>query len=422
MRKTIFWLVLLAAYQSLLAQTRLDSLRMYYQHSILAYSDGNYPRYLEMTEKALRLNPNNYALQYNYAAALALNGKKVEAIAQLDSLVEKGLGLVADNDPDFQSLNTLPEFKRLQKKIRKIKTPVNRSYVAFTLKERDLIPEGIAYDPVKNNFYLSSTYKCKIVRIDSQGNVSDFTSEKQDSLVPVVSVKVDPTRRYLWALSSYAFFNSNTPRHLLGTASIYRYDIDKGTLLRKYTLPQREGHYLNDFVLTKDGNLFITDSRWAGIYYLDCQQDTLMRWLDLRGFNFPNGITITPDEKCLYVAYSNGIIAIDIATKQVQEISSPRNILLANCDGLYFYQQSLIGIQSFLNRVVRFELDKEQKRVVKYRVLESYNPDFINPTTGVIVGKYFYFIANSQNNAFDAYGNLQPVEKLKDILILKNKL
>jgi sugar lactone lactonase YvrE len=422
MRKTIFWLVLLAAYQSLLAQTRLDSLRMYYQHSILAYSDGNYPRYLEMTEKALRLNPNNYALQYNYAAALALNGKKLEAIAQLDSLVEKGLGLVADNDPDFQSLNTLPEFKRLQKKIRKIKTPVNRSYVAFTLKERDLIPEGIAYDPVKNNFYLSSTYKCKIVRIDSQGNVSDFTSEKQDSLVPVVSVKVDPTRRYLWALSSYAFFNSNTPRHLLGTASIYRYDIDKGTLLRKYTLPQREGHYLNDFVLTKDGNLFITDSRWAGIYYLDCQQDTLMRWLDLRGFNFPNGITITPDEKCLYVAYSNGIIAIDIATKQVQEISSPRNILLANCDGLYFYQQSLIGIQSFLNRVVRFELDKEQKRVVKYRVLESYNPDFINPTTGVIVGKYFYFIANSQNNAFDAYGNLQPVEKLKDILILKNKL
>ncbi len=79
MRKTIFWLVLLAAYQSLLAQTRLDSLRMYYQHSILAYSDGNYPRYLEMTEKALRLNPNNYALQYNYAAALALNGKKLEA-------------------------------------------------------------------------------------------------------------------------------------------------------------------------------------------------------------------------------------------------------------------------------------------------------------------------------------------------------
>jgi len=71
---------------------------------------------------------------------------------------------------------------------------------------------------------------------------------------------------------------------------------------------------------------------------------------------------------------------------------------------------------------VRFELDKEQKRVVKYRVLESYNPDFINPTTGVIVGKYFYFIANSQNNAFDAYGNLQPIEKLKDILILKNKL
>lgn len=423
MRRILYLLVFVLFFTAmLLSQTRLDTLRMYYQQSIMAYSDGDYPRYLELTEKALALNPNNYTLLYNRAAALALTGQKAAAIAQLDSLIEQGLGLVADNDPDFQSLDNEPEFKRLQKKVRKLKTPINRSWVAFTLKERDLIPEGITYDPIKKNFYVSSTYKCKIVKIDAQGQVSDFTTEKQDGLVPVVSIKIDPQRRLLWALSSYGFFNTNTPRRLLGTACIYKYDVDSGKLLKKYELAQREGHYLNDMVIASNGDLFITDSRWAGIYRLDFQQDTLVRWLNLRGYNFPNGITLTPDEKRLFVSFSNGILGVDVTTKQVRELTAPRNILLANCDGLYFYQNSLVGIQSFLNRVVRFYLDKEQKQVLKYRILESYNPDFINPTTGVIVGRYFYFIANSQNNAFDAYGNLQPLDKLKDILILKNKL
>jgi hypothetical protein len=32
----------------------------------------------------------------------------------------------------------------------------------FTIKEKDLIPEGLAYDAVTQNIYVSSTYKCKI--------------------------------------------------------------------------------------------------------------------------------------------------------------------------------------------------------------------------------------------------------------------
>ncbi len=422
MKKAGPFSVLIFLITALYAQTGIDSLRSFYQQSILAYSQGDYPLYLQLTQKALRLAPTNYTLQYNFAAALALNGKNQEAIAQLDSLVEKGLGLVADNDPDFQSLRELPEFKRLLKKIKKIKTPVNRSWVAFTIKEKDLIPEGITYDPQKRDFYLSSVYKCKIVKIDAKGNLTDFTREKQDGLVPVVSVKADPERRLLWALSTYGFFNSNTPRELLGTACVYKYHLDTGKLLKKYSLPKKEGHYLNDLVIAHNGDLYITDSRYAGIYRLDYQKDTLERWLSLRGYNYPNGITLTPDEKRLYVSYSNGILAIDLNGSKATEVSSPTNIILANCDGIYFYDNSLIGIQSFLNRVVRFYLDKNSPRVTHYKVLESYNPDFVNPTNGVIVGRYFYFIANSQMNAFDNLGNLLPADKLKDILILKNKL
>jgi sugar lactone lactonase YvrE len=54
--------------------------------------------------------------------------------------------------------------------------------IAYTISENDLIPEGIAYDPARKNFYVSSTFKRKIIRIDANGRATDFTQEAQDGL------------------------------------------------------------------------------------------------------------------------------------------------------------------------------------------------------------------------------------------------
>ena len=56
----------------------------------------------------------------------------------------------------------------------------NSSTTAFSVLEKDLIPEGITYDPVEQAFFLSSLYKSKIIKIDNKGNRSDFTKERQD--------------------------------------------------------------------------------------------------------------------------------------------------------------------------------------------------------------------------------------------------
>ncbi|MBA3555973.1 MAG: hypothetical protein H0W29_14595, partial [Gemmatimonadales bacterium] len=54
--------------------------------------------------------------------------------------------------------------------------------VAFTVSETDLVPEGIAWDPTSRSLFLSSTYRRKIVRIDSLGRATDFVREGQDGL------------------------------------------------------------------------------------------------------------------------------------------------------------------------------------------------------------------------------------------------
>src|SRR5262245_28904920 len=77
--------------------------------------------------------------------------------------------------------------------------PGNTPSIAFVLQDRELIPEGIAYDPSSRTFFVGSTYERKIVAVDADGRARDFTSEKQDGLWGLVGMKVDAPRRLLWA-------------------------------------------------------------------------------------------------------------------------------------------------------------------------------------------------------------------------------
>jgi hypothetical protein len=93
-------------------------------------------------------------------------------------------------------------------------------------------------------------------------------------------------------------------------------------------------------------------------------------------------------------------------------------------DGLYFHKGSLIAVQPFADRrkVVRYHLDKASNAVSRVEVIEPEHPLFNQPTTGVVVGQDFYYIANSQlqlfrglykpDGAFDR-GQLQGVVVLR---------
>src|SRR5262245_61880977 len=77
----------------------------------------------------------------------------------------------------------------------------SNSTVAFYLEEKDFLPESVAYDPKDKSFYVGSTRKGKIVRVDASGNVSDFIAPRQDGLWMVIGIKINPTRRVLWVCS-----------------------------------------------------------------------------------------------------------------------------------------------------------------------------------------------------------------------------
>lgn len=285
---------------------------------------------------------------------------------------------------------------------------VNNAEVAFTLKDnRDLVPEGIAYDPVEDLFYVSSIYRRKVLRVTPDGRATDFVKEAQDGMLGGLGMKIDPTTRQLWVISS----TTNEMRgYVKGQESsmLAAYRLGDGSLVKKIDpVPAR----LNDLTILEDGTIFATDMGGHTVVRLAPGADKFETWAD--GFLFPNGIT--SDGTHLYVGDFRGLHRFVLADKTRTKLEVP-NQLLGGIDGLDFHRGTLIGIQNSLGnpRVIRLHLDTN-----RLEILESKNKLFELPTTGALRGGTYYFIANPGLRSFDENGKLWPEEKLQDPVMLK---
>ncbi|HKS26270.1 MAG TPA: hypothetical protein VJS44_00550 [Pyrinomonadaceae bacterium] len=303
-----------------------------------------------------------------------------------------------------------------------------RSQVAFRIEERELIPEGIAYDPRAKIFYVGSTFKRKIVSVDEKGVARDFTTEAQDGLLGALGMKVDAERRLLWVISSNAggtMPGKGLGRDCLGCSIVFKYDLKTGKLVKKYALGNKPGvHFLNDLALNSRGDAFITDTITGDIYTISRSRDELELFTSLGEKAFPNGIDLSRDERELFVATAEGIRAVNLQNRTSRVLKMPDGVSPTIIDGLYFYKGSLVAIQPFADqrKVVRYYLDEGASAITRAEALETEHQLFQQPTTGVIVGGDFYYIANSQLQYFRSIykpdgeydkGQLQPVVILK---------
>ncbi len=289
-----------------------------------------------------------------------------------------------NNDPVFSGLRKKKEFKVIIQLMNRADKPIHKSQIAFSIKDKSVIPEGITYDPVDKMFYLSSF--TKIVKVDQAGKNYDFTKTgKQDGLSWVNGIHIDPIRRTLWACSN------NEKKFKI---EIFKYNLSSGKLIKKYSLvPDGAKHMFNDLVIHLNGDVYISDS-WGGIYIIPHSSDKLevfMRHPIISG----NGITLSDGGRTLYVADENGIYKIDLKTKVFARLTHKDDFNTYGIDGLYFKDNYLYAIQNMLlPKVSRFLLNKDTSHLESCEVFEKNTPDLGVPTTGVIVNDFFYYIAD----------------------------
>ncbi|MBI3234670.1 MAG: hypothetical protein HYZ42_11635, partial [Bacteroidetes bacterium] len=165
------------------------------------YSKKDYPNFYESLKSANQIHPYHQGILYQLGVAEALTNRPEEAIDHLT----KAIYINADYDltiPELESLENLNEYDRLLELQVRLQTPIVESDTAFILKDRELHIESITYSPKSREFYLGSIHQRKIIKINKNGEVSDFTKSAESGLAAVFGLKVDSKRKLLWACSS----------------------------------------------------------------------------------------------------------------------------------------------------------------------------------------------------------------------------
>ena len=339
---------------------------------------------ITILEAFLANHPDHPAALFNLAIDEATIGENAKALSHLEKMSQAHSGL----DPaggaarSFKDIAHDPRFVALVEQVRKENPPVVHATVAYTLRERDLAPEGVAYDPVDKFFYVSSISKHKIVRLAPDGSSTDFKSSGQDGLGETLGMKVDAKRRYLWVTSDAFAGDPKGSRFAL-----YQYDLGTGALRFKHAAANGAEGFLNDVALNSKGEAFTTNTSTGEVFRASPDRDGLDLFLPRDSVGQANGIALSPGDKILFVAGWIGVARVDVATKQFKLLSKPLNISDAGLDGLYFYKGALVGIQNpdlHPSRVVRYVLNPQWDAITSAEVLETYSPLSELPTTGTM--------------------------------------
>jgi sugar lactone lactonase YvrE len=370
--------------------------------AIKAYQAKDYAAFLANEKQALALDPGSPRLIYNVACGEALTGNAAAAVRHLDDLVALKLDLGAETDDDFASIRKTTEWAGFLAKLGELRKPLVHSTRAFTLADPELIATGVAVDPSTGDTFIASVRERKIVRRTKSGVVSDFVTEGQDGLMATACVLVDSVRKLLFASTASVPFMRGYLKEDDGKAGVYVFDLKSGKVLRKAWLSDSKKHFLNQLLMNRAGDLFVSDSLTPGIYRLKAGADQAAK-LELipisTAFRSTQGLAFSNDEKTLYVAdFSNGVWAVDMAAGTRRQLEAPANTWMGRLDGLSRVADGFIAVQILLKpeRVVRLRLDPQGQKIAAVEVLESNHPDYSGPIQGTVDGNTYLYVANSQ--------------------------
>lgn len=389
-----------------------------YNKTFNALNDSNYNEYLKHAKTLYNYAPHDFAMKLIYADALAANEHYDESKKILNEVIALHSHLTYDRLHQNQFIQKLDNYNDLLQQASKDTIAINNSTLAFTIEEKDLIPEGVAFDSKTNTLFVSSIIKRKIIAIDSQGNTTDFIQSGQDDILSVLGMEVDEKRRHLWVCSEW-----DNPRKIVADSllysSVYKYDLESGSLIKKYVLKDTAQRLLNDLTIANDGTVYISESLKGKVYIIRPETDSLELFINPNYFYYANGITISDDNKTLYVSHFTGTEVVDLENNTMNKIKHPKTMNTGRVDGLAFYKNSLIAHQG---DIVRYYLNETGDSIIKKEIIERNNPLFEIPTTGEIAGDEYYYIANAQLRKIDNDGFAFPDEQLDSVYILKTNL
>ncbi len=361
-----------------------------------------------------------------YASLSARLSDTAQTLRALTHLADLGLALDVAADSAFVLVRDAPALRGVIHRLAANAAPMPKSTVAARLGEVDFFPEGISHDSARGVWYLGSIRHRKVARITHGGLSDDIVKEGQDGLWAVLGVRADPARGTLWVTTAAIPQMAGYVAADSGRSGIYAFDLVTGRLKARYLLPAAApGHLLGDLVVAPNGDIYATDSQDPVIWRVLKGADEVQEFLRHPLFGSLQGPAVNPSGRILYVAdYSHGVLAVDLNTREVTSLATPARTTVLGLDGLVWHDGALIGVQNGVSpaRIVRLALDAGGHRITEFAVLDRHLPIATEPTIGTVWGRSFFYVANSQWEAYDDAGRLKAGVRLEPPRILEIKL
>ncbi len=269
---------------------------------------------------------------------------------------------------------------------------------SYTLPGEAVFPEGVAFSVTSGDFFVTSTTDGTIFRGNVQQTAAEvFLPGGSDGRTTAVGIKVDDRRNRLFIAGG-------------NTGQIFVYGLD-GTLQLQFD-NQLSTTFINDAVVTPDGDAYFTDSLSPVLYRVATrglmQVETWLNFTNTplvyqQGFNV-NGIAASPDGRYLVVIQSNTgkLFRIDTTDKSVVEINLG-GATLTNGDGLIIVgNQTLYVARNLQELIVKVELSEDY---ATGEVISSITYTAFGYPTTIARARDRLLVVNSQ---FDARSAGQP--------------
>lgn len=395
----------------------------FYRKAVNSYIEKDYHRFLMEIRLAEQYRQNHPRLLYNIAAGYALNNQTDSALVYLARVANMGLYVPAANDSDFVSMFENDKFSSIVAEFNQNTIPIQNSKKYFDYEEVDLIPESVAFDKQTNRYFISSVYKGKIISY-SDGVFDEFYVPIDGDAFSLLGMKVDNENRELWVCAAGLPQSNNLDSAKIGKSKILAFDLDSNQLKNEFIVDDTLEHLFGDLEIADDASVYISDSKTNCIYLVRKEANSLDLFYEPEGVYSLQGIDSDSEGNLWIADYTTGIYKIELKTKNQIRIKSPQNLTTLGIDGLYIHEDFLLGIQNGVNpnRLIKMELNDERNAITDWSTIDSNHMFFDDPTLGVIVEDFFYYVANSNWNKFDRNGKIDRSLMLSQPVILKYQL
>ncbi len=430
-----------------------------------AIASGAVERAHDLAWRAVQRGPkDDAALMFLLARAQSLAGRPHDALVMVRRIAERGVATEAATHPDLARLRALPGWAEVEAVAARVNAgepaaetkPVPKpgrseepkrsdergpakppaapsstterrgssrgSAVATPVEEAarfttdGFVGAGLAYDAVSRRYLFGDQHGRKL-RVVGEGldHAVDLVRSESAGFLDVRALAIDTRRGDLWVASANA---EGT------TATLHKLQLVSGRPLMAVPFEVDDTPVVPvDLAVTADGAVLALDGS-GGLHRLRPGASTIETLVQLP-VGRATSLAPAASDGVWFVAHEAGLSRVDLPSRGVTALGSPKDVSLAAFERIRAYRDGLVGIQADadgVRRIVQLALNGSRRSVRTARTFDTRIEASAGPAFLAVSGDELSFVTTSAQPFSPTPAGASPAREPTDLVVRRLRL